>query len=442
MTSIPLNLALDYAKSLGLLMLNSAQQLDHAPFSLAPSPFKTSAFQQAEQLAPDFSQLMVKVANDKAFLSEILKKLDTADNFTQRLGKLYQQSHIDTTATQSISLGIWRSDYLLDQNEQLRHVEINLIASAFPAFASRISQLHTLLYPELASQLPDNPAYAESVNALARAWQSYGVEDAVICFIQQKAERNRFDQLALATALWQKFGIRSLFKELESLANEAHLNKDKLQIKHTEVALVYFRAAYVPSDLYNEATWQARLMLEQSAAIKCPSLPYQLSGMKIIQQQLSKPEILVHFIDDKHQQQRLQNSFMPFFALDEDISAALEKPENYVLKPQREGGGHNLYGKAWTEALKHMSYKEKRAWILMQRIEAKTTENQLIMQGKASDKHSVISELGIYQSCLSDGENYQHKNAGHLLRSKFAHHQEGGIAAGFAALDSPQLIEN
>ena len=434
------SLAIDHAKAQGLLMLSATQQLDHVPFALAPSPFNAAAFQQAQQLAPDFSQLMVAVANAPDFLNEILAKLGAADPFSQQLGQLYQQVYQQSQASQPHSLGLWRSDYLLDQQNNLRQVEINLIAAAFPAFASHISALHRVLYPQLADQLPDNPALAQTAAAFARAWQVYGREEAVICFVQQPQERNRFDQLSLANQLWQKFAIRSEFRDLASLAAEVSKRQDRLYLaQNTEIAVVYFRSTYVPTDFTDQRIWDLRLLLEQSQAIKCPSLPYQLAGMKIVQQQLSRPEQLARFIPDKTQQQRLQACFMPFLSLDEDISPALAQPQHYVLKPQREGGGHNLYGQAWLDALKTMSNTEKRAWILMRLIKTQPTQNRLVMQSQTSKTSAVISELGIYQSCLSDGKNYQHHNSGHLLRTKFAHHQEGGIAAGFAALDSPLL---
>ena len=54
----------------------------------------------------------------------------------------------------------------------------------------------------------------------------------------------------------------------------------------------------------------------------------------------------------------------------------------------------------------------------------------------------TLSELGIY------GTFVRHNNAvvvnqqsGHLVRTKTASSNEGGVAAGFAVLDSPYLVE-
>ena len=50
----------------------------------------------------------------------------------------------------------------------------------------------------------------------------------------------------------------------------------------------------------------------------------------------------------------------------EMLARAEASPEDYVLKPQREGGGNNLYGDQIVERLKQR--KGLAAYILMQRI--------------------------------------------------------------------------
>ena len=45
-----------------------------------------------------------------------------------------------------------------------------------------------------------------------------------------------------------------------------------------EVSVVYYRAGYTPDDYPSEAQWDARLLVERSAAVKCPSIDYHLTG--------------------------------------------------------------------------------------------------------------------------------------------------------------------
>lgn len=59
-----------------------------------------------------------------------------------------------------------------------------------------------------------------------------------------------------------------------------------------EVAIVYYRAAYHPQFFPTEKEWSVYLLLEQSRAIKCPSVSYHLAGTKKIQQVLYNPTIL------------------------------------------------------------------------------------------------------------------------------------------------------
>ena len=45
---------------------------------------------------------------------------------------------------------------------------------------------------------------------------------------------------------------------------------------------------------------------------------------------------------------------------------ARERPDDYVMKPQREGGGHNFFGEELRAALESMTREQRSAFILMQ----------------------------------------------------------------------------
>jgi glutathione synthase len=54
----------------------------------------------------------------------------------------------------------------------------------------------------------------------------------------------------------------------------------------------------------------------------------------------------------------------------------------------------------------------------------------------------ALGELGVYSVyCSRGGEVLVNQAVGHLLRTKTASSNEGGVAAGFAVLDSPLLVE-
>ncbi|PHU19505.1 Glutathione synthetase, chloroplastic [Capsicum chinense] len=91
----------------------------------------------------------------------------------------------------------------------------------------------------------------------------------------------------------------------------------------------------VPSIWYK---WKARLLMEQSHAVKCPSISYHLAGTKKIQQELTNPNVLERFLENKDDIAKLQKRFAGLWILDESDTAkdAIERPKLYVMKPQQE----------------------------------------------------------------------------------------------------------
>lgn len=71
----------------------------------------------------------------------------------------------------------------------------------------------------------------------------------------------------------------------------------------------------------------------------------------------------------------------------------------FILKPQREGGGNNIYGIDIKDAiLKMKDTKERTAWILMERIWPPITKGYIVRPGGTDtpDLVDLISELGVY----------------------------------------------
>ena len=63
--------------------------------------------------------------------------------------------------------------------------------------------------------------------------------------------------------------------------------------------MVYFRSYYSPDHYKDESDWEIRLLIEQSKAIKCPSIQCQLAGKLLIPTHLNlswqKVKLLAHF---------------------------------------------------------------------------------------------------------------------------------------------------
>lgn len=123
----------------------------------------------------------------------------------------------------------------------------------------------------------------------------------------------------------------------------------------------------------------------------------------------------------------------------------ISNPERYVLKPQREGGCNNKYGteiRTFLESVK--SEQARAAWILMDRIYPPVHKNYIVRPGSdaSPELQELVSELGIFGVILGDDENIiVNKQGGHMLRTKLATDNEGGVASGLGACDSPFLID-
>ena len=105
--------------------------------------------------------------------------------------------------------------------------------------------------------------------------------------------------------------------------------------------------------------------MEHSTAIKSPDIFYHIFGAKKVQQALAAaPSVLKPFTRSKQENDLLISSFAGLYALGEGddsavVNMALDNPEAFVLKPQREGGGNNLYNEELVEALKSTTYEER-----------------------------------------------------------------------------------
>ena len=291
-----------------------------------------------------------------------------------------------------------------------------------------------------------------------------------ILFIVQDAENNIFDQVALSENLVES-GIKTFRVSLPEILAYTHIpdhdphrplyySPPHQPSKTYEVSICYFRAGYSPTEYTDQSIWEARLQIERSQAIKCPSILTHLAGSKKVQQILATPgsSILGKFLDvaNHDQIEKVRRTFMAIYPFD-DSSAGKHASQiatdsgaaaNYVLKPQREGGGNNIYGTKIPPFLESLGrdVRKRRAYILMEMIRPPLRKNVIFRNG-ATEEGEVICELGVFGVCLwrktgsGNTEITENYEAGHLLRTKGSKSEEGGVAAGFGAVDSPCLMD-
>ena len=399
-----------------------------------------------------------------------------------------------------------------DAQPTLKQIEFNTIASSFGALASRASSLHrylltTAAYPPAAAQyirpdlLPSNPSIEKLASGLAAAHQAYGQPKnhqgtrlLCIVFITQDGERNVFDQKHVEYALFSYHRIKVFRVPFDAVQTQTRVADDGTRAllytppafpeRSYEVTTAYLRAGYSPSEYTSEAAWSARYHLERSAAIKCPSVLTHLAGSKKVQQILATPDSphLLRFLPYQGIAERVRGTFMPMYPLDnspeghEGRRLATEQSRRFVMKPQREGGGNNIYRNKIPEVLNETSKDEWAKYVLMEMVETPAQRN-VIRRGDTVEAGGVICELGVFGTCLwrhgsksrdesavgnADGARgdesptkraklstvevgelgiIENEEAGSLLRTKGNTSEEGGVAAGFGAIDSVCLAD-
>ncbi|KAF2666410.1 glutathione synthase [Microthyrium microscopicum] len=493
----------NYALSVGFTVKPFAVQTDDgpklpegavpAPITLYPSLFPKSCFEEALDIQQSYNTLYANITRDTAWLEDIVPQLAKIDDFVENLWNIHLQLK-DGGYTQPLTLGLFRSDYMVHLDKtpgskpQIRQVEFNTIASSFGGLSTRAAQIHRYLltnniYPSTSSSalspdaLAPSDAAAGLAHGLANGHKAYlshtkpTMEDTCILFIVQPSERNIFDQQHIENELVNTHSIPVFRSTLATVLTQTHLTDTSVLIythpstqRKYEVTLLYYRAGYAPTEYTSPADWTARLTLERSRAIKCPTVLLQLAGMKKVQQVLALPDSphLQRFLPNADTE-RLRNTFALMYPLDstpsgkEGQAIALNEAtaKGYVLKPQREGGGNNIYRSDIPAFLKERPESEWGAYVLMQMIEPPAQRNTIVRMTAAKEGQGVVGvvetggvicELGIYGTCLfsmagqTAGAVQSNEVAGYLLRTKGDTSSEGGVAAGFGALDSVCLV--
>ncbi|XP_053706270.1 glutathione synthetase-like [Synchiropus splendidus] len=451
--------AKDMALLKGVLMRiqespNGSELVTYAPFTLFPTPLPKALYHQAVAVQPLFNTLVDKISQDSHFLQEALASTIAVDEFTARLFRIHQQV-LEEGRAQSIFLGINRSDYMVDRkadgSTSLKQIEINTIAASFGGLSSATPEIHRHVL-RVAGRIQDsqrvmdnNPAKGLA-KGIIKAWELYGAEKAVVLFVVEEKQRNIFDQRFVENEIWAR-NIPVIRRRFGQVSKTGLLDKDRrLFVEGKEVAVLYFRNGYDPENYSSEQDWEARLMMERSRAVKCPDISTQLVGTKKVQQVLAKPGVLERFLPEQPQAvEQIRATFAGLYTLDpgpegdRTVQMALESPDRFVLKPQREGGGNNIYGSEICATLQNS--EDRMAYILMDKLHPAPTNNCLLRRDAPVKMSSCVPELGVFGVYVRQvNDLVMNQCAGHLLRSKSTEHSDGGVVAGVAVLDNPLLF--
>ncbi|KAI1775799.1 glutathione synthase [Hypoxylon cercidicola] len=457
--------------------------------SIVPTIFPQPQFEQAQYMQRLFNELYIGVAEDDVWLKTIVQPLARVDEFVAKLWSIWERVR-DEGEIQELRCGIFRSDYMLHCDEsntpgreftsdddlrkglvdsELKQVEFNTYSCAGGTHATTVANMHRYLAQKGihgATNLPTNNALRSITELLAKAHEMYVPTDrarqTAILMTVQPNNVNICDERPIEYALSECYPPIILYRvefsdevmQNCSLGpNRELLFQPPSRTQPFEISVVYQRAGYDPQE-YDEQGVEARLMLERSRAIKCPTILCHIAGLKKVQQELTRPEILERFLSPESATILCQ-TFMPLYPIDGSengkkalqIASDQETAENHVLKPSLEGGGHNIFGQDIPNFLETIPPKEKSKYILMEMIHPPKTHGALvspmmIFQGP------VISELGILGTCLwrrdelceGKAEIIRSCRGGWTFKTKPHDVEEMSVVKGYGCFDCPSLF--
>lgn len=440
--------AREYALSRGLLKYGAEGQVVHLPFTLTPWRAPGAFVRQVRSLTLTFNRLYARVTQDHDFLREAMEPASRTDDFVARMLDCLSERPPD-----HLQLFMTRNDFMpLDtpQGPLPRQVEINMIAASLGPASQKVNDLHRFLYreEELGSRILPTRAGDEQARVLAHAWRLFGDAQARILFLLPPGEKGVFDQLTLAGALSVEYGVPLMRCTMDELGEEGELRGGDLWFRGRRVAMGYFRGGYAPPHYVTPASWKARKLLEASSAISVPSIPAQLANMKKVQGLLTSRAVLRRYLDEE-ETSAVSETFVAMASPFEEVvfrgqrgiarDLALAAPHEWVLKPQREGGGNNLYDDEMVARLRDLKPEEGPAFILMEYIRPAPFVSQRMVEDRLVEGE-CLTEFGAYGAYLMAPGGVDtpllDEDLGYLLRTKDRDSNEGLVIGGFAALDA------
>lgn len=142
-------------------------------------------------------------------------------------------------------------------------------------------------------------------------------------------------------------------------------NKD-LYFGEERVGIVYYRTCYRIEHMrfgegYNiELSWETLEKIELSNAITVPPVEFRLANLKRVQTELGKNDVLRRYATEEEAEQLNQTRVREWDfdsisegQLKELIALVEQAPNEYLLKPNKEGGGNNFFGNDIVALLKN-----------------------------------------------------------------------------------------
>ena len=429
-----------------------------APVSLQPSSFSHEVYCKIRENQTIVNSMIEELMKNIELIYEFLEPISKVDPF---IGSLIKISHSvrKLPYSQLGYLGVWRTDYMTTEENEVKLVELNTIASGLGFISDKMKGFYEYLigkhYSTMnAKNLPEDcentDQIADSMKAAVDLYVAHKQESpkkVILAYIVDYTGVTICDQKLIENALYFKHKIisrRLTFSDISEFW-ELKENGELIYKGREEIAVVYYRSGYSPSQYKDKNDWDARETLEKSLAIKCPNVDLQLLTFKKIQEVLSKEknwEKLLGTSDFDNIKGLFKNQMWGFEEIDTETKAiiadAKANPDTYVLKTQREGGGNNYFGDdipyvlEKTEELMNYSLMKK---IYPQEFEGTFLRNNKVYQGKCVSEIGIFGTLLVKTSQDDSREVLINKGNGFLMRTKGSNTNEGGVYGGFAFID-------
>uniref|UniRef100_A0A914H118 glutathione synthase n=1 Tax=Globodera rostochiensis TaxID=31243 RepID=A0A914H118_GLORO len=443
-----------------------------APISLFPSPFPHQAFDQIVAVHTAMQLLYFRVGNDLDFLLNAYNDVIETDEHIRAMVNIVREAH-EEGIKQPITLLIMRADYMMNslknsendseqqqQQQQLevKQVEVNTGAIVALGIDHRTTELHRQVLKKFGlntSNSPDNVGDTNLAESMFMAWKAFGNSKALMVFLTIPNFLYKFDlhQLACELKRLSKDQMDIEYVSLKGGQTQLKLGDDFSLLLNGKIVGVIYSCISALGYVITAESMEVRRTIERSTAIKAPSLAHAISSSKKVQQLLAMPGTVERFFPDPADADKvaaIRETFAGLWGLENNddkterlIEDAIEHPEKYVLKPNRECGGNNFYDEKLADKLRDLPQNERASYILMQKLYPTTFKNYFLRPFNEPKLSTVVGEMGIYGTLIGnklDGSVQHNVQSGHLLRTKLAGVNEGGISVGTGVGDSPYLF--
>uniref|UniRef100_A0A183BM37 Glutathione synthetase n=1 Tax=Globodera pallida TaxID=36090 RepID=A0A183BM37_GLOPA len=369
------------------------------PLSLYPSPFPRKLFHQAVDVHKAMLLLYFRASCDYEFLKEAHREVlnSELDNGIKKLVKRLD-GMLSDGIRQPVAMFCQRADYMASQEDDgqyvLKQVEVNTGAIGSFGTTPRFSRLHRRMISNAGidaseSVMPVDQTDTMAAETLYQAWLEFGNAEAVILFLHGSPNSH----LMLES--------RQITHQLESISTE------RIKCRFITITEGLNRLKRDPNNF--------SLILDDKFVV---AVVFDRLGWAI-----GKDEDLTEDI----------------------IKKATENPHRYVLKNNGCSSNADMFfNEDIPKKLKTMAPADRDFYYLTEKLRPMVIKNHFVRPNMAPTLNlDATPELGIFGCLLGNmetGKVSYFSRTGHMMKSKLANVDEGGVWKGFSVYDSPYLV--